>query len=211
MRELLMDNWERRDVYEFFSKMSQPFYTVTFRQDVSELYQYTKTHGLSFYEGMIWACTEAMNRVEAFRYTMRDGKPVLLERRGPSFTDLRPRTDQFFIVTMDHDPDIRKFCEKASELRRTQKEFINPEKETDDLIYLTCLPWIDLTAMTNERDLAGEGALDDSIPRLAWGKYTEENGRKVLGLSVEVNHRFIDGVHIGQFAQELTKVIKRLE
>ena len=31
-----------------------------------------------------------------------------------------------------------------------------------------------------------------------------------LGLSVEVNHRFIDGVHIGRFAQELEKLIAEL-
>ncbi len=191
--------------------MSQPFYTVTFRQDVSELYQYTKKHGLSFYEGMIWACTEAMNRVDAFRFTIRDGQVFELERRDPSFTDLRPGTDHFFIVTMEHDPDIQAFCAKASKRRREQKAFIDPEKETDALIYLTCLPWIDLTAMTNERDMAAEGALDDSIPRLAWGKFTEENERKVLGLSVEVNHRFIDGVHIGRFAEELTKIIQDLQ
>ena len=206
MEKLTYQTWKRREIYEFYSGISNPFYMVTFRQDVTELYQYTKAHGLSFYEGMIWACTEALNRVEAFRVTMRDGQPVLLEKRDPSFTDLRPGEEQFFIVTMEHNSDLEAFCAEASHLRRTQKVFINPEKETDALIYLTCLPWVDLTALTNER---GDDR-DDAIPRIAWGKFVEEDGRLMLGLSVEVNHRFVDGADIGAFAKRLEEKIAEL-
>ena len=64
--ELNYDEWKRKDIYEFFSSMSNPFYMVTFREDVTNLYRYTKAHGLSFYAGMIWACTQAFNQTEAF-------------------------------------------------------------------------------------------------------------------------------------------------
>ena len=65
---------------------------------------------------------------------------------------------------------------------------------------------MDITALTNERDFDR----DDSVPRIAWGRYTEENGKKTLGLSLEVNHRLIDGLHIGRFAQELERLIGEL-
>lgn len=58
--------------------------------------------------------------------------------------------------------------------------------------------------------MSSENALNDSIPRIAWGKFADENGKKKLGLSIEVNHRFIDGVHIGQFALNLEKIINEL-
>ena len=51
---------------------------------------------------------------------------------------------------------------------------------------------------------------DDAIPRIAWGKYREENGRLVLGMSLEVNHRLVDGLHIGLFARELDRVMDSL-
>ncbi len=210
MAEISYENWERRDVYEFFSGLSNPFYMVTFRQDVTDLYRYTKAHGISFYEGMIWACTEAVNRVPAFRISIRNGKLEELERRDPSFTDLKPGSEQFHVVTMEHIPDIDRFCREAARVSREQKTFIDLTKETDALIYYSCLPWVELTALTNERDLASPGVLDDSIPRIAWGKYSEENGRKILGLSMDVNHRFIDGFHIGKFAEELKACIKKL-
>lgn len=49
------------------------------------------------------------------------------------------------------------------------------------------------------------------MPRISWGRYTEQGGRLTLGLSVEVNHRFIDGLHIGQFATRLDAAIRALE
>ncbi len=210
MSELDMNAWERRDAYQYFSSFSNPFYMVSFRLDVSDLYRYTKERGLSFYAGMIWVCTEALNRVEAFHMTVRDGKPVRLPRRDPSFTALKPGAEQFHIVTMEHMEDMDAFCRTADRLSKTQYRFLEEEKESDQLIYYSCLPWIDLTAMTNERNLSAPGALDDSIPRLCWGKYTEENGRKTLGVSMEVNHRLIDGVHIGRFAEQFADITSGL-
>ena len=211
MKEISYQEWERRETYAFFSGYSNPFYMVTFRQDVTRLHQYTKAHGLSFYEGMIWACTEAVNRVRAFRYAMHHGTPVLLDGRSPSFTDLKKDSEQFYIVTMEHLPDIDAFCCEASRLSQQQESFIDPEKESPDLIYYSCLPWLDLTALTHDRDFSAPEALDDSIPRITWGRYSEENGRKTLGVSIEVNHRFIDGVHIGRFAEHLSQIMDQLQ
>lgn len=36
-------------------------------------------------------------------------------------------------------------------------------------------------------------------------------GRETLGMSVEVNHRFIDGYHLGQFYQKLQQSIDALD
>ena len=113
MSELDMSTWERRDAYQYFSSFSNPFYMVSFRLDVSDLYRYTKERGLSFYAGMIWVCTEALNRVEAFHMTVRNGKPVRLNRRNPSFTALKPGAEQFHIVTMEHMDDMDAFCRTA--------------------------------------------------------------------------------------------------
>ncbi len=211
MSEWSMETWERREAYKYFSSFSNPFYMVSFRLDVTDLYRFTKSSGLSFYTGMVWACTEALNSVDAFHLAIRNGNVVRLPRRDPSFTALRPGAEQFHIVTMEHMADIGSFSREADRLSKNQTAFLESEKETDNLIYYSCLPWIDLTALTQERDLSAHGALDDSIPRLTWGKYTEENGRKTLGLSMEVNHRLIDGIHIGRFAERFMEITAQLK
>ena len=206
MRPVDPESWPRREIFAFFSGISDPFYAVSFRLDVTALRRYTKERGLSFYHSMIWLCTRALGRVEAFSYALREGQLVRLESRRPSFTHLRPGSENFQIVTLPCEGSLEDFCAAAGEKAEKQDFFIDFAGEGIDMIFLSCLPWLDLTALTNERDLDP----DDAVPRIAWGKYTEENGRLMLGLSVEVNHRFIDGLHIGQFARELERMIAEL-
>ncbi len=206
MESVEFSAWPRREIFEFFSGIANPYYSVTFRLDVTALRRYTRERGLSFYHSMIWLCTRALGRVEAFSYALREGQLVRLESRRPSFTHLRPGSESFQIVTLPCEGSLEDFCAAAGEKAEKQDFFIDFAGEGIDMIFLSCLPWLDLTALTNERDLDP----DDAIPRIAWGKYTEENGRLMLGLSVEVNHRFIDGLHIGQFAKELESMIAEL-
>ncbi|MGN0745588.1 MAG: CatA-like O-acetyltransferase, partial [Aristaeellaceae bacterium] len=128
-------------------------------------------------------------------------------RREPSFTDLKPGAELFHIVTMPSGEDMRAFCREARRKSREQDIFIDMEAEAGPLIFFSCLPWVELTALTNERDFNR----DDTAPRIAWGRYTEQGGRLKLGLSLEVNHRFIDGLHIGQFVRALEEMIAALE
>ena len=206
MQPVDLSSWPRREIFAFFSGISNPFYAVTFRLDVTALRRYTKERGLSFYHSMIWLCTRALGRVEAFSYAIREGDLVRLESRRPSFTHLKPGSESFQIVTLPCEGSLEEFCAAAREKAEKQDYFIDFAGEGIDMIFLSCLPWLDLTALTNERDLDP----DDAIPRIAWGKFVPENGRLMLGLSVEVNHRFIDGAHIGQFARELERMMAEL-
>jgi chloramphenicol O-acetyltransferase type A len=180
---------------------------VSFTVDVTDLYQYVKKHGLSFYYSLIYLSTKAINNVNAFKYTIQDGQLQLLEERIPSFTDMKKGSELFHIVTMPLKESLNEFCLAATEKSHAQDCFINPTAETNDLIYFTCLPWIEMTAMTNERHMNA----DDAVPRIAWGKYTEMDGRKRLTMSIELNHKFADGIHIGRFHDELAKMIGDLK
>lgn len=197
--------WPRRELFEFFSPMSQPFYSVTFKQDVARLYAFTKEHHLSFYHSLVYLCTRAVNQVEAFRYALRGKDLVLFDRRNPSFTDRKPGSEQFHIVTLPMEEDIRAFCAAAKAKSAAQTTFLDQE-DSLDLIYFTCLPWVELTALTNERNFDP----DDAVPRIAWGKYAQEGERKVLHISLELNHRFVDGLHVGRFHEGLAALIEAL-
>ena len=203
--------WERREIFDFFSPASNPFYMVTFKQNVTKLQRYVKKHNISFYYAMIYLCTEAINSVEAFSYLVEKDQIYKLEKRNPSFTDMKKGSELFHIVTMAIDDDIFEFCRNAQNKSMEQVEFISMQKESDDLIYFSCVPWIEMTALTNERDLSFPEAKDDAIPHIAWGKYVDVGGEKSLNISIEVNHRFIDGIHIGKFHEKLTELINGLE
>ena len=199
-------DWPRREIYTFFSGMPDPFFSVTFSVDVTKVKEYTKARALSFYYAMVWLCAQALDQVDAFHYTLREGALFRLERRWPSFTDLKPGSELFHIVSMPAGDDLDAFCRAAREQSLAQKRFIAPELEGDWLFYCSSLPWLPLTALTNE----GTSNPDDSIPRLAWGQYTQHGGTYTLSMSVEANHRFVDGLHVGRFYQALCKLIDNL-
>ncbi len=139
--QLDLSTWPRRDIYKLFSKCDSPFYSVTIPIDVTQVKKAAKTWGLSFYHLMIWLCTRAVNSVPEFLLRIRGQNIVQLEQTHPSFTSLKPGAE-------------------------TQTTFIQQEKETDCLIYFSCTPWFDFTALTNEHNFDK----DDTIPRIAWGK-----------------------------------------
>ena len=153
MRMIDRAHWDRREIFDFFSPLSNPFYAVSFRLDVTELYRYCKVEGLSFYYAMIFLVTRAVNETEAFLYTLRDGEVFLLDRREPSFTDRHAGAKYFHIVTMPCAGSIAQFCAAAAETSRAQQGFIDYASERADLVYLSTVPWLDLTALTNERDM----------------------------------------------------------
>ena len=86
MHKIDLPNWPRREKFDFFSSVSQPFYSVTFRVDVTKLHAYTRAHSLSFYYALVYLATNAANAVENFRYTVRQGEVWLLDERSPIFS-----------------------------------------------------------------------------------------------------------------------------
>lgn len=199
-REIDREHWERREHYAFFAPMSHPFYSLTFPVDVTPLRQRCKREGLPFYPAMVFAVTKAMEQVEAFLYKDRNGAIVRHDRLVPSFTDLKKGSELFHIVTLEAGEDLSDFCRRAKAASEAQTEFLptGPWAE-DELIYFTCLPWFPITSLTNERDMVPW----DSVPRVSWGRWEEQGDRTMLSLSLELNHRLLDGVHVGKFYQTL--------
>lgn len=136
--------WDRAEVFRFFSGISQPFYSLTFRVDVTKLYRYTKARGLSFYYALVYLSTKAVNSVENMRYLIHEGQVALTGQRSPSFTDMKKGSELFHIVTMPCRGTMEKFCAAAREKSAAQRGFIDQSAETGELVCISCLPWPEL-------------------------------------------------------------------
>ena len=77
MKGEVYERWERKELFDFFSGVSEPFYSVSFRLDVTQLYDYCHERGLSFYYALVWLSTKAIHETEAFSYALRGGELVL--------------------------------------------------------------------------------------------------------------------------------------
>ena len=148
--------------------------------------------------------------MENFRYTSRNGVVYLHDERIPSFTDMRPGSDLFYYVTPPLLNDLDEYCKAAKAYSAAQRSFIDASLETDALIYVSCVPNLAVASQTFPHNFSDPGELENNIPRVSWGKYAESNGRLTLNMTVEVNHRFVDGIHVARFADELQRRIDRL-
>ncbi len=74
-----------------------------------------------------------------------------------------------------------------------------------DLAYLSCLPWLDFTALDNA--LPGP---DDCIPRFSWGKFVQNaEGSWSCAVAVQVHHALVDGLQVGQFFEAAQASLNR--
>jgi chloramphenicol O-acetyltransferase type A len=156
-----------------------------------------KARKLPFYYAMIFAAAHALNQVQDFRYRIRGDSVVLHETVHPSFTDMSVGSELFKMVTVDMQAGIEDFVAVAKQKAENQAEyFVRKDVEgRDDLIYITCIPWVSFTNLSHTISFNK----DDSVPRLAWGKYFAENAKVLLPFSVQAHHSFVDGIHMGKF------------
>ena len=64
---------------------------------------------------------------------------------------------------------------------------------------------------SNERDYNDPKLKDDTAPILVWGKYTQHGDKYMINMTLDVNHRLIDGYFVGLFVQKLESMIAALD
>jgi len=192
-----LGTWDRTPLYTFFKRMDYPHTNISANVDISKFFAWTKESGLSFYYSMIFAATYALNEVEAFRYRIRGEQVVLHDTIHPAFTDMDKMSELFQMRVVNMERDIGRFVEAAGH-KTAGRAGSSPAESVagrDDLTFITCIPEISFTQINHTISLNP----NDAIPRLAWGKYFEENGKLLLPFSVQANHAFVDGIHMGRY------------
>jgi chloramphenicol O-acetyltransferase type A len=189
-------SWDRAERFRFFNKMDYPQFNICANLDITRFLPSIKAQRLSFYGAMIFAAARALNQIPAFRYRIRGEQVVLHERVHPSFTSLPPGSELFKIVTVELEDSLAAFAAKAKQQAAAQECFISPAAMArDDLIYITCIPWVSFTHISHPIDLTP----GDSAPRVSWGKYFAAEEKIWLPFSVQAHHALVDGIHIGQY------------
>ena len=210
-RQIDRKTWNRNAHDALFARLEVPFYSVTWRVDVTGAVNYAKKNGISVYAALIWCTMRAINGVEAFRYELRGDDVYLLDRRNPSYT--YQWNDELFGICglpwIDGE-DPKAFAARMKEAEAKNASPI-PTVEADEAghdVYISSLPWIDYTHVAQEFPLDNT----DSTPRVMWGRFTsDEQGRKTLSYTVQVNHRLIDGIHLKRLSDSLNGAILALE
>lgn len=209
MRVVDLEQWKRKPLCDFFGQLDFPFYGLTCRVDVTRMLARAKREGVSSYYAAMWASMRAVNSLDAYLYKIRGNEIVRHDFLSPSFVD--PAEDDLFkVVTLDWRPEegLVDFCTRARAVSNAQSALLPaPDEEArDDLVYLSCLPWLDFTMITQEMAFNR----DDSVPRFTWGRYGGDSAARTMPYAVQVNHRLIDGRQVGAFYEALARELAAL-
>ncbi len=196
--------WNRATHCKVFRNCVEPSFCVTFEADVSKYRACVKAQGLSFTMAMVYAVCKCANEIEAFRYRFLDGKIVLFDKIDTAFTYLDEETELFKVVNVPMLDDLKECCETALKTARTQKEYFTGPLG-NDVFQCSPLPWVAYTHISH----TNSGKKDNATPLFDWGKYHEKDGRLVMPISVQAHHSFVDGLHVGRFAERLQAFFDR--
>ena len=127
---------------------------------------------------------------------------VLYDRIDTAFTYLNKETDLFKVVNVPMIDDLKEYCELASKTADEQKEYFTGPLG-NDVFQCSPMPWVTYTHISH----TNSGKKDNATPLFDWGKYYEKDGKVIIPISVQAHHSFVDGLHIGQFAEQLQKFL----
>jgi chloramphenicol O-acetyltransferase type A len=208
MKYIDMENWKRKDHYNFFKELDYPHFNICGNLDITNFYKHIKENELPFFISVLYAATKTANNIKEFRYRIREDKVIEHEVVSPNFT-VMTEGDVFSFCPTNFMEDFTEFKNNAlKEIEKVKnKALIEDEPGRDDLLYVTSIPWISFTSITHPVHIKAV----DSIPRIAWGKYFDEAGRIKLPFSVQAHHALVDGIHVGQFFNDLQEIFDNPE
>ena len=202
-------NWSRRELFEFFIGYTNPYFNVCARVDVTKLVALVRNQpDVRISLALHYFALRVANEIEPFCYRLKDESVFVYDVINGGTTVLLPN-ESFAYAYFDYELDFEKFVSAAASAVDNIRTGSGPLKPTlrDDLIYFTTLPWISFTSFAHART-KGRG---DSIPRIVFGKFTKENERLMLPISVEVHHALMDGLHVGRFLTRLEDALAEPE
>ena len=193
----------RAEIYAHFRGFAQPMFTLCapVRVDVERL-----KRSESFFGELLWGVLAAANEVPELRRRIRveDGRDVIVEHERLDCTCTIARPDESFAFgyfpfntdRVDFLAQLRGHIDAAVEYPGLDRR----QQGRDDMVYLSSLPWIEITAVQNPVPHTGL----DTIPRIIWGRVSEDQR---LTVCVTAHHSLVDGRHIARFISALERLV----
>jgi len=208
-----VQTWARRDHFQFFRGFDKPYFNVCVRLDITRLLsclRESKPPGSKPNVSLAYHyfALRVANETEPFRYRLR-GDKVLVHPIIHAGTTVLVESGSFVLAYFDYHEKFARFmseARRAVDQAREQGEFF-PRREHDARIYCTTLPWLAFTSFSHARNWNTE----DSVPRLAFGKFIREGERTLLPFSVEVHHALVDGSDVGRYVTRLEDALAKPE
>ena len=207
-KKLEIKEWNRREHFEFFKQFDNPYYGVTVQVDCSIAYVKAKALGIPFYTYYLHKCLIAVNSVENMRYRIEEGEVWVYDYVDASATILR-EDKTFGFSHMRFEADLISFNQVVKmEIERVKNiTGLFTTARIPNVVHFSALPWVDFSSISQ----ASHSKFADSCPKLSIGKLVDTDGKKTMSIALHVHHALVDGYHVGQFYEELQRLMNEAQ
>ena len=194
--KLNIETWNRKEHFYFYNKFDEPYFGITTLVDVTKAYAVAKEREISFFIYYLHKSLTAINQLPPMKYRISGNEVHLYDKIHASATINREDgTFGFSFIIYDEDFTIFKKNALAEIARIRHSTTLFPERNGQDVIHYSSIPWIRFTSLSHARHFA---ALD-SVPKISFGKTETNSGKITMPCSVHVHHALADGKDIGDY------------
>ncbi|TBX68406.1 chloramphenicol acetyltransferase [Flavobacterium silvisoli] len=198
------ENWNRKEHFDFFSKMTSPYFGISTEVDCTNAYATAKENEHSFFASYLHKSMIAVNSVEEMRMRIVDRQIVLFDVIHAGATVGRADgTFGFIFVPFSPDFDVfnASLQKEIQAVHNSTGLRLNDDDIKKDLIRHSTIPWTSFTGLLHPTNFDNT----ESVPKITFGKFNIKEGKKYLPVSVEAHHGLVDGFHLANYLNEFQK------
>ncbi|MBO4573581.1 MAG: chloramphenicol acetyltransferase [Clostridia bacterium] len=203
------ETYYRKGVFRHFSKDCKCSTSMTARIDVTRLVEISKTSGTKFYLNFLYILTKALNSRDDYKmgYLWKTDELICYDVINPIQYVFHEDTETCTPVYTRYFSDYATFYKNAeTDLNngKATREYLIDSADHPNWFDASYIPWLSYDSLNIELP---DGYLYFA-PIVNWGKYRDENGRKVMPVSVRMNHAIADGYLIANVYRLIEKEIE---
>lgn len=198
-------NFERQELFDMFNSYTNPFSFVTTRIDITKIYKLCGKKK-NYYATIGYYLTLALNEVEEFKYTYKDGHIYKYDKLNPSFADIRENNIIGFLdchINDNYDGFIKEYLSVKQKFLKGENS--SSFSSSEGIVWMSCEPWFNFSSVIPPFDK------DITVPQLIWDKFIIENEHCYINLMIMVHHGFVDGYHIGKLIDKINEIIDNIK
>ena len=207
-----LSKWERRDNWRFMKEFANSWYSITTEVDCTEALETSKREGTSFFIKYLYAMLRATNEVREFGYRP-DGEGVCWFDSIGATVPVAVEGGTFYTVLIPYIEDYEVFYSKVKEIITNIPEDGDPYGVNRDLIErgetgvvnISATPKLYFTGITYTFHKPGLGS---DWPLMNVGKAVRKEGRWVMPIGIYVDHCFVDGGNLAEFADKVQRYLQ---
>lgn len=204
MKIIDLEKWNRKEHFEFFSKMTSPYFGFTTEVDCTKAYDRAKEKNYSFFAYYLYKSMVAINSVDALKMRIVDDQIILYDEVHVGSTI--GRADGTFGFSFFHySEDFQIFNKSLQDQIKAVQNSVGLGISNDALpinhIRHTTIPWNSFSALLHPTNFDPK----ECIPKIAFGKFNLRDGKKYLPVSIEAHHGLADGLHLSKYLEEFQR------